>query len=45
MRCELDPNSCPAAIKVADAELASVNLLRHLFPGEWNYTIAPRRYP
>lgn len=45
VRCELDSNGYPAGIKIADAELASVNLLRHLFHGEWNYTIAPRRDP
>ena len=45
VRCELDTNSYPAGIKVADAELASVNLQRHDFHGEWNYTIAPRRDP
>ena len=45
VRCELDANSYPAGIKVADAELATINLQRHLFHGEWNYTIAPRRDP
>jgi hypothetical protein len=42
VRCELDPNSYPAGIKVADAQLANVNLKRHDFHGEWNYTISPR---
>jgi transposase len=42
VRCELDANNYPAGIKVSDAELASVNLQRHEFHGEWNYTIAPR---
>lgn len=41
VRCELDPNSYPAGIKVADAELATVNLQRHDFHGEWNYTEPP----
>jgi hypothetical protein len=45
VRCELDPNTYPAGIKVAEAELASVNLRRHDFHGEWNYTISPRRDP
>ena len=45
VRCEIDPNSYPAGIKVADAELASINLQRHDFHGEWNYTISPRRDP
>jgi hypothetical protein len=45
VRCELDRNSYPAGIKVADAQLASVNLKRHDFHGEWNYTISPRSNP
>jgi len=45
VRCELDPNSYPAGIKVADAQLATINLQRHDFHGDWNYTIAPRRDP
>jgi hypothetical protein len=45
VRCELDPNTYLAGIKVADAELASVNLRRHDFHGEWNYTISPRGDP
>jgi hypothetical protein len=30
-------------IKVSDAQLAAVNLSRHSFHGDWNYTIAPKR--
>jgi len=45
VRCELDPNSYPAGIKVADAQLATINLQRHDFHGEWNYTISPRQQP
>jgi Rhodopirellula transposase DDE domain len=29
--------------RVSDAQLATVNLLRHDFHGEWNYTIAPNK--
>ena len=39
VRCELDQNTYPAGIKVSDAELEAVNLTRHEFHGEWNYTI------
>jgi transposase len=39
---ELDPNPYDAGITVNDAELAAVNLTRHDFHGEWNYTIAPK---
>jgi len=41
VRCELDPNSYPAGIKVSDAELQAVNLRRHDFHGEWNNTLSP----
>jgi Rhodopirellula transposase DDE domain len=40
--CQLDPNSYPAGIKVSDAELQAVYLIRHDFHGEWNYTIRPK---
>jgi Rhodopirellula transposase DDE domain len=42
VRCQLDPNTYPAGIKVPDAELQAVNLTRHDFHGEWNYTINPK---
>jgi hypothetical protein len=42
VRCQLDPNTYPAGIKVSDAELEAVNLTRHDFHGEWNYTISPK---
>jgi hypothetical protein len=38
---EIDPSSYPAGIKVADADLARVNLRYHHFHGDWNYTIQP----
>jgi Rhodopirellula transposase DDE domain len=42
VRCELDPNTYPAGIKVSDTEIAAVNLTRHDFHGDWNYTISPK---
>ena len=42
VRRQLDPNSYPTGIKVSDAELQAVNLFRHDFHGEWNYTISPK---
>ena len=42
VRCQLDPNSYPSGIKVSDAELQGVNLSRHDFHGDWNYTITPK---
>ena len=45
VRCELDPTTYPAGVKVSDDELAAVNILRHDFHGEWNYTINPKAKP
>ncbi|MDZ7790139.1 MAG: ISAzo13 family transposase [Xanthomonadales bacterium] len=42
VRCELDQESYPAGIKVSDSEMNSLNLRRHDFHGDWNYTISPR---
>jgi len=42
VRCQLDPMTYPAGIKVSDDELAAVNITRHEFHGEWNYTISPK---
>jgi DNA-binding transcriptional ArsR family regulator len=41
VRCELDQNVYPAGVKVSDEELKAVEILRHKFHGEWNYTIKP----
>ena len=38
----LDDNAYQRAIKITDAELATVNLHPDDFHGEWNYTIKPR---
>jgi hypothetical protein len=43
VRAELDENKYPKGVKVSDAQLAAVNLSRHSFHGDWNYTIAPSR--
>jgi hypothetical protein len=42
VRCQLDPMTYPAGVKVSDDELAAVNIVRHEFHGEWNYTISPK---
>jgi len=39
VRSELDTNVYPKGRKVDDAELDAINLHRHDFHGEWNYTI------
>jgi len=42
VQCELNENSYPKGIKVSPQELASINIMKDDFHGEWNYTIAPR---
>jgi len=41
VQAEIDTNSYPAGIKVTDAEMDEINIRRHDFHGEWNYTISP----
>jgi hypothetical protein len=41
VRAELDEHKYPKGIKVSEAQLAAVNLNRHAFHGDWNYTIIP----
>jgi len=41
VRCCLDENEYPKAVKVSDAEMDAINISRDDFHGEWNYTIAP----
>ena len=43
IRAELDPASYPTGTKISDDELASLNLKRHKFHGDWNYTLLPTR--
>jgi hypothetical protein len=45
VRSEIDPNLYPAGLKVTDQDMATINIRRHDFHGEWNYTIAPRPNP
>ena len=42
VRCEIDPNTYPAGVRVTDAEMDAINLQRHDFHGDWNYTISPQ---
>lgn len=42
VHCELDQNRYPKGIIVSDAEMASINITRAHFHGDWNYTILPR---
>jgi hypothetical protein len=41
VRCEIDNNLYPKGVTVSDAEMATINIARHDFHGDWNYTIAP----
>ena len=40
-----DSNVYPTGLKVTEEELATLNLLRDAFHGEWNYTIGPQSSP
>jgi hypothetical protein len=44
-RCELDTGQYPSGIVISDAEMASINIKRAEFHGDWNYTISPVTYP
>jgi hypothetical protein len=39
VHCELDPNLYPTKIKLTDRQKKSIPLTRHMFHGDWNYTI------
>ncbi len=38
---QLDKRPYPTKIEVTDEQLAAVNITRHSFHGDWNYTISP----
>ena len=40
--CRLDRRKYPVGRKVSDEEMKHVNLERHKFHGDWNYTIRPQ---
>jgi hypothetical protein len=42
VHCELDPNLYPTKIKLTDQQKNLIPVTRHLFHGDWNYTITPR---
>ncbi len=42
--CELDTNLYPKGIVVSDEDMASINIIRAEFHGEWNYTIRPSNH-
>ena len=40
VKAVLDENIYEKGIKISDEDLGKINLLRHEFHGEWNYTIS-----
>lgn len=40
--CELDTKTYDTGIKIKDKDMKSINLEKHDFHGEWNYTISPK---
>jgi hypothetical protein len=43
VRCDMDTNRYATGIQVSDNDMEALNITRHPFHGEWNYTLAPRR--
>lgn len=43
--CEIDGDLYPKGVQVSDAEMQAINISRHEFHGEWNYTISPNQQP
>jgi len=43
VRSEIDKSSYPSGTTVSDEQMASINIERHEFHGDWNYTIHPHK--
>ena len=43
VRSEIDPGSYPEGQPVSDEQFADVDIVRHRFHGDWNYTIRPKK--
>ena len=41
--CELDDHSYEKGVEVSQEQMTQINIKRHEFHGDWNYTIHPRR--
>jgi hypothetical protein len=41
VEAEIDTNIYEKGIKIPDKELRAINMTKHDFHGEWNYTISP----
>ncbi len=44
VKAELDTAQYPTHIKVSNKQMTAINLRKHHFHGEWNYTISPRNF-
>ena len=42
VRSEIDQNEYPKGVTITPQQMATLNLQRHEFHGDWNYTIHPR---
>jgi hypothetical protein len=45
VKAELDKGKYPTKVKISKTQMAELNLVAHLFHGEWNYTIKPEIKP
>jgi hypothetical protein len=43
VHCQLDKGRYPTKIEISDEQLATINMQRERFHGDWNYTIRPNR--
>jgi transposase len=41
VQARMDKKTYTKGLKVSDEELKNINLIKHIFHGEWNYTIKP----
>lgn len=41
IRSEIDKGTYPQGLALTDLQMAKINLTRHTFHGDWNYTIHP----
>ena len=45
VEAQLDTGAYPTKVQVSDEQMAQVQLRRHRFHGEWNYSIRPGATP
>ena len=45
IEAQIDPTTYEKGIKISDKEIRAVNIAKHDFHGEWNYTIFPQPPP